>query len=517
MKKKTLLTLVTLAVFAAFLAMLPVAYSGAAEIMGNNFLTNVNMLFTEHLRDVNNNYSAKTNALNILLERQAEMRGYPYFGLIFDKEGNLIARSGNYIKILEEDGNLKFFSLDEYINDNIRNQLNALKETIHSYDFKLEYNIENGEPVPVKITFHSPTSDETTITFKSGEAQFSIHSADTTVTFAFIYLSDIDTQHYNHKVYTKLKNKFSIDELGKEAAEQLSDDNHGGGGTTTSAFADFRGDIIINGEEYYLFDFAERNEVLDNVTSQNFVYYIIEGIFCFSLLGAIILIIVNKMYNKNEIMKKSRLAFISAAAHELKTPIAIISNQCELVLENIAPEKNTEYIRSVYDEALRMNRLVSTLLQYNKLNSIESVTKEYACIDNIVKAELTKYEPMIKEKNLCVLFDSEVLTAKCNVELISLAVDNYISNAIKHTPSGGIIKVTVKNTKVSVYNQGSHIDQNDAVHIWEDFYKEDKSRQRNNNSTGMGLAICKRIFELHGFRYGFKNCDDGVLFEFDVK
>ena len=516
MKKKTLLLLVALAVFVAFLAMLPVAYSGADSVTTLQY----NLTLADPFADIPGiQLTNEAEALNLLLARQTERSDYAYTGMVFNKNGNLIAKSGNYIK-LDNDGEVSFYSLDKYMTTDIKKQFNKIVKKdptlLHSAHFKLEYNIEDGEMVPVKITLDNNSETRVTIEFSHKDAKFVFPLTDDH-TIATIYLSDCDEKHYNHRVFEKMQDKINIDELSEVAIEQLNYKYSGSGSISNSEYANYYGDIIINGETYYYFEFTARNKFLENITSENFRNSAIEGSFFFVLLGAVILIAVSKLYDKNELIKKSRMAFISAAAHELKTPIAIISNQCELVLENIAPEKNIEYISSVYDEALRMNSLVSTLLQYNKLNSIESISKEYTDIDEIVKTELTKYEPMFIEKNLHIVTDCEKQTIRCNKELIALAVDNFISNAIKHTPSTGTIEVKVKNSKVCVYNQGPHIDQKDAAHIWEDFYKEDKSRQRSDNSTGMGLAICKRIFELHGFRYGFKNRENGVEFEFGIK
>ena len=68
-----------------------------------------------------------------------------------------------------------------------------------------------------------------------------------------------------------------------------------------------------------------------------------------------------------------------------------------------------------------------------------------------------------------------------------------------------------------MFNKGSAIKREDAKHIWEEFYREDKARNSKDNSTGMGLAISKRILELHKFKYGFKNTNGGVEFSFTAK
>ena len=103
----------------------------------------------------------------------------------------------------------------------------------------------------------------------------------------------------------------------------------------------------------------------------------------------IVVITLCKILKKAKKLDEAKIAFTSAAAHELKTPLAIIENQCECIMENIAPEKNSEYVKSIYNESLRMNKLVATLLQYNRLASTESIAKERCDLIDISKRNIT--------------------------------------------------------------------------------------------------------------------------------
>ena len=223
-------------------------------------------------------------------------------------------------------------------------------------------------------------------------------------------------------------------------------------------------------------------------------------------------------YNRNRKITKAREAFIAGAAHELKTPLAVISNQCECYLENVAPEKNDEYVNSVYKETKRMSRMVQTLIQFNKLETGSKIKKEAFDINNTAHREAEKYIGLSEAKRISIKEDfCEKGEIKGSEEMLSLALDNLISNAVFFTPEGGEIEVkTVREKKkltVSVYNSGTHIEDGDASHIWEELYRGDKARERNG-STGMGLAVCRKVFELHSFRYGFENTEDGVKFYF---
>ena len=225
---------------------------------------------------------------------------------------------------------------------------------------------------------------------------------------------------------------------------------------------------------------------------------------------------------KKEQMKYARYSFSNAAAHELKTPLAIIQNRCELVMEKVNEDKNDEYVKSIYEESIRMNKLVKNLLQYNSLTMNTDIDKKACDLDRIVKKEIEKYRPLAASKdvgieNLAV----EKCSVKCNDELIGLVIDNFLSNAVKFAIPKTVIKVSLtrkgKKFKLGIYNKGENISKEQGKELWELLYKGDMSRSRDENSSGMGLAICRQILELHNFKYGFENKENGVEFYFIAK
>ncbi len=246
------------------------------------------------------------------------------------------------------------------------------------------------------------------------------------------------------------------------------------------------------------------------------------GLSSFFAVSLVISLAVAYNIMKKEQMKTAKYAFSNAAAHELKTPLAIIQNRCELVMEKVNEDKNDEYVKSVYEESIRMNKLVKNLLQYNSLTMNSDIDKKACDLDRIVKKEIEKYRPLAASKdvgieNLAV----EKCSVKCNDELIGLVIDNFLSNAVKFATPKTVIKVSLtkkgKKLKLGVYNKGENISKEQGKELWELLYKGDMSRNRDENSSGMGLAISRQILELHGFKYGFENKDDGVEFYFIAK
>lgn len=280
--------------------------------------------------------------------------------------------------------------------------------------------------------------------------------------------------------------------------------------------------FTVNGKKYCFLYMAKTDAFYDTLRSEQFKGAI-GGIGILYLVFALVIYFVAVwLYKRSEKLKNSRAAFVSAAAHELKTPLAVISNNCECVLENVAPEKNAEYVSAIYDESRRMSRMVKTLLHYNGLNSAGKLKKEPTEMAGIVSDVSAKYLPLIEAKNVTFVRDvPEGIRLNCSAEEIGIAIDNFLSNAVKYTPANGKIRLTVteKRGKLrwELFNSGSEISAADAPHIWEELYRGDPSRSHKEDSTGMGLAVCRLILERHGFDYGFENSADGVTFFFSER
>ena len=275
---------------------------------------------------------------------------------------------------------------------------------------------------------------------------------------------------------------------------------------------------LNDGKAYAYASFGSYNVEMSTLISYEFrlsMFFQALYYFLLCLIANISLIV---YFKKAKRLEDAKIAFTSAAAHELKTPLAVIENQCECIMENVAPEKNEEYVQSIYSESLRMNKLVATLLQYNRLASAESIQKEKCDLTEIVKAETEKYKPLIDAKNI--LLEENVpdhsVEISCNKELLALVINNYLSNAIKHTAENGKITVSLSADTFALYNEGKNIKPELAKTLWDIFYRDDEARNSEDKSTGMGLAICKKILKHHKFKYGFINKSDGVEFYFKI-
>lgn len=234
-----------------------------------------------------------------------------------------------------------------------------------------------------------------------------------------------------------------------------------------------------------------------------------------------------KDIEKKDRLEQMRTEFLGNVSHELKTPIALIQGYAEGLKEGISddPESREFYCDVIMDEANKMNQMVRNLLTLNQLEfGNEEVTFERFDIMQLVKGVLQSCDILIQQKDVkvnCVMDESvHVWADEFKTEQV---IRNYISNALNHVSGENIIEIRVEEkeqtVRVSVFNTGNPIPEEDVPHIWEKFYKVDKAHTREYGGNGIGLSIVKAIMESFHQEYGVKNYDNGVEFfmELDLR
>lgn len=525
MNKKKLVAVITLGFFAVYLSFMFIIYKGASEKVRMDFAN----VMSERLNY--SDFEAYTPEQFVGFKSDDESKKYPSLFTIYDKDKNIVAQTGSIIGLRYID---KYVFLDKYLTSNDKKQISGykkkIKNTIYVKDFK--YTVEKDEIVPVELTLCAQYG-ENPLTLKLSDREPTQKSdvilGDEGTPFEiYVDFRDVYEPWYNRKTYSELKKyaqKDIYENIDFIAIYENTDfnDNYivNYGDLVGSGEIERLGTLMLDGEKYVYLRQAKTDLFWETLNSDLFTYQIKSQTAVMCLLYFVSLFFAIKLFNKKNRLDKSRNAFICAAAHELKTPISAIENYSECITENIAPEKNTDYIRTIHGESLRMDRLVSSLLQYNRLASATQIEKGRCSLSDIVKREVQEYMPLIESKGVTlkeiIIPDASVFA---NEELIALVIDNFLSNALKHTESGGLIKLNlekVKNTyRFSVFNEGSQIQNEYADDLWDVFYRADTARNSSDKSTGMGLAICKQILEHHLCSYGFNNKADGVEFYFII-
>ncbi|GAK06611.1 ATP-binding protein [Geomicrobium sp. JCM 19038] len=204
---------------------------------------------------------------------------------------------------------------------------------------------------------------------------------------------------------------------------------------------------------------------------------------------------------------KLRKDFIANVSHELRTPIAMLQGYSEALLDHVAEteEEKEEMTRIIYDESLRMGRLVNELLDLARMESgnITLIKQDFEVVQ-LAKKVHQKFQQMAKDADLDLHFNSseEEAIIYADPDRIEQVLTNLYSNAVRHTESGGSITCSMSSTnetvKIHIMDTGTGIPESDLPFVFERFYKADKARTRGNAGTGLGLAIVKNIIESHG-------------------
>ena len=233
----------------------------------------------------------------------------------------------------------------------------------------------------------------------------------------------------------------------------------------------------------------------------------------------------NELNNYNYLLKtqnkeliefdERRKKFIRAATHELKTPLAIISTQLEMMnMDN--DEAMSEYYESIMEEIQKMSNLIREMLNSSfEGDIILSGPMKVDSLSELLDGMKDKYMGLFWSKKANCRFDIEDnIYINMNNEQIEQAINNYIINAYEHIPEKGTAVVTLKSVDdkavISVFNNGHNIKEEELSKIWEGFYQTDERVKESN--VGLGLYIVRNIVKNHNGVCYAKNHHNGVEF-----
>jgi two-component system, OmpR family, sensor kinase len=213
--------------------------------------------------------------------------------------------------------------------------------------------------------------------------------------------------------------------------------------------------------------------------------------------------VLNHTFDRLQAAFARQVQFTADASHELRTPVSVILSQTQTALKrDRPPEEYRETIESCQRSAVRMRQLVESLLMLARLDSGENATRHEPCeLDRVAKDAVELLRPLAVEQN--VRLESDWKPARClgDTGQLGQVVTNLVSNAVYYNQPGGEVRVSVTAEDgcavLRVADTGQGIASEDLAHIFERFYRADKSRSRAQGRTGLGLAITKAIVEAH--------------------
>lgn len=225
-------------------------------------------------------------------------------------------------------------------------------------------------------------------------------------------------------------------------------------------------------------------------------------------------------------LEENRKENLRAIAHDLKTPLSIVKNYSDSLMEKDLDNNTLEYIEIINRNNERAIVLIDNI---NKITNLEgnnfNLIPKKININNFINNKLNEIEILLKNKNINFInkinFSSENIIGNYDSLAIEEIIDNIISNAIRYTKENGSIRIVSDISKeklsFSISNSDSEFSKKDMDNIFNRFYKGDSSRSFNTGESGLGLYISKNLAQAHGGEINGENDDMGVNINFYVK
>lgn len=219
---------------------------------------------------------------------------------------------------------------------------------------------------------------------------------------------------------------------------------------------------------------------------------------------------------KQESLRKRLTADV---AHELRTPLATLQSHLEAMIDGIW-KFDVARLKSCHEEIMRINRMVKDLERLARFEGEAlDLNKTRFGIKELIKQIVLNFEPEFENKGVKLIVTGDEGMINADRDKISQVMINLISNALKFTPEGGEVEINIESTltdvKIRVKDNGTGIAPEDLPHIFERFYRADKSRNRLTGGSGIGLTVAKAIVEAHKGNIGVDS-KAGVGTEFVV-
>lgn len=416
-----------------------------------------------------------------------------YFDPVLTDEGQIALAE----KLMENPG-LNYFQSwedEDGRSDALYGEVVGIQEGKAIYPQRLTYYYQSG-PVTVMESNHEMFRDAETVTLRFSSAQLMSCLTNGTYPRRFRLAERILKQY--RRAEAQLDRLMETYEISSQSGASIA---MAGGKAKGGVVARLDRDVVVCSA------YAYRSSVL--------AVYGMGSTYGLTLLAALLLAMA--MTRTQEKALRRERAFTSAAAHELKTPLAVLRAHAESLREDIAPEKREAYLDIVLDEADRMDALVRELLDLSRLEAGARGRPDTPVeLSDAVRACADRLSLPAEERGLRLTLDLAPGTVAGDRTEMERLADNLLSNALRHCRSGGAIRVRLErrgdDLRLTVENDGDPIPAEDLPRIWEPFYKGDRARGRDSGGAGLGLALVRQIAASHGGRCAAENLEGAVRF-----
>lgn len=218
-------------------------------------------------------------------------------------------------------------------------------------------------------------------------------------------------------------------------------------------------------------------------------------------------------------LERQRLAFFSAASHELKTPVTILKGQLTGMLDGVDVYRDRDkYLARSLQVTGRMEALVQEILMVSRMESGSTAFHPSPLdLSELVRQQLELDRELFAQRQMRVQARlTPLLTLRADTAMLAKAVENVLSNAALYSPAGALVQVQTRlegaQAVLTVENTGVQIGDAALPHLFDAFYREEQSRNRKSGGSGLGLYLVRMILEQHGASCQIENVADGVRF-----
>lgn len=209
-------------------------------------------------------------------------------------------------------------------------------------------------------------------------------------------------------------------------------------------------------------------------------------------------------------LERVRRDFVANVSHELKTPVASISGFAETLMNESDPRNVKEFSQTIYDEAIRLSKLINRLLELSRLESGKSgLNIRNVDMVRLIEDTVEMMKRDSRASNINLIKPAGQVLVECDKDLIVQILLNLLDNALTYSPEGEVVTIALMDegdrVRVQVIDQGEGIPENEADRVFERFYRVDKARSRKTGGTGLGLSIVKHLVENHNGMTGVES------------
>jgi len=222
---------------------------------------------------------------------------------------------------------------------------------------------------------------------------------------------------------------------------------------------------------------------------------------------------------KFKALEEQRRNFFAAVSHELKTPLTILKGQIENMILGYGDYQDHEkYLPEALKATEDIEYLVKEIISISKMENMDlENTLQEISLKQTINDTIQVILPLVLDKDIQIHQNINTdMILSVNLNLWNKALSNIIGNAVRHSPCGENVFITLRSFEnrnaLVIENTGASIPAADLPHMFTPFYRADKSRNKATGGNGLGLYIVKSILDLHGMNYVIKNTEQGVAF-----